>query len=98
MSASKRYLGDGLYVDFDGYQLVLTAEDGVSILNKVFLEPQVWAALKRYVKELEEQSQANNPTTEDERIDETIDEAIETRKFRESQAYKDYVSEMFGED
>ena len=54
MSATKEYLGDGLYVDYDGYQLVLTAEDGISITNRVFLEPQVWEALKVYVARLKE--------------------------------------------
>jgi hypothetical protein len=48
----KTYLGDGLYVDFDGYQLVLTAENGEKVTNVVYLEPQVYIALTEYVKEL----------------------------------------------
>ena len=35
----KVYLGDGAYVDFDGYALVLTTEDGISVTNTVVLEP-----------------------------------------------------------
>jgi hypothetical protein len=49
---TKQYLGDGLYADFNGFQLILTAEDGVHITNRVFLEPQVWSALQKYVAAL----------------------------------------------
>ena len=38
----KTYLGDGLYADFDGFQFVLTAEDGTRVLNRVYLEPSVY--------------------------------------------------------
>ena len=48
----KTYLGDGLYVDFDGYQLVLTAENGIIVQNVVYLEPRVYINLTEYVKEL----------------------------------------------
>jgi hypothetical protein len=50
---SKTYLGDGVYVDFDGYQLVLTAENGVSITNTIYLEPAVYGALVAYTERLE---------------------------------------------
>ena len=45
----KAYLGDGAYVEFDGFALVLTAEDGIRVTNRVVLEPEVWAALERFV-------------------------------------------------
>ncbi len=51
-SFTKEYLGDGLFVDFDGYQIVLTAEDGVRATNTVYLEPRVLEAFINYVKEL----------------------------------------------
>lgn len=38
------YLGDGLYVRFDGYQVELYAHDGESRKNSVYLEPQVLQA------------------------------------------------------
>jgi hypothetical protein len=51
----KTYLGDGVYVDINNAgQIVLTTEDGISITNTIFLEPEVWAALKAYVKEINE--------------------------------------------
>jgi len=45
----KSYLGDGVYADFDGYQIVLKT-DG----NTIYLEPAVIEALERYVKKLKE--------------------------------------------
>lgn len=48
----KEYIGDGAYVDFDGYSLVLTAEDGINVTNEVYLDPIVYATLVRYVERL----------------------------------------------
>lgn len=50
MSERKDYLGDGVYADFDGYQLVLTTEHGVRTTNTIYLEPDVYAALMRYAE------------------------------------------------
>ena len=41
------YLGDGLYVSSDGWQIRIFAHDGISATNEVFLEPQVLAAETR---------------------------------------------------
>jgi hypothetical protein len=49
---SKRYIGDGCYVDFDGYALVLTTEDGISTTNRIVLEPEVYGALVTFVEDL----------------------------------------------
>lgn len=49
----KAYLGDGAYVDFDGYALVLTAENGIEVTDQIVLEPEVYEALVQYVKRLE---------------------------------------------
>lgn len=35
----KSYLGDGAYVEFDGFSVHLTTEDGISTTNRVVLEP-----------------------------------------------------------
>jgi len=58
---SKSYLGDGAYVDFDGYALVLTAEDGIAVTNRIVLEPEVWVALVAYVDRLRGTNE-NGPT------------------------------------
>lgn len=54
----KAYIGDGVYVDFDGYALVLTTENGISTTNRIVLEPEVYAALERYVKGLKERRES----------------------------------------
>lgn len=46
------YLGDGVYADYDGFYVVLTTEDGISVMNRICLEPEVLAALSRYVERL----------------------------------------------
>jgi hypothetical protein len=50
---TKQYLGDGVYVDYDGYALVLTAEHMRSVGAMPFvLVPEVYEALVRYVERL----------------------------------------------
>lgn len=48
----KVYLGDGAYAAFDGYALVLTTEDGIRATNTVVLEPEVYAQLVKYARQL----------------------------------------------
>ncbi len=48
----KVYLGDGAYVTFDGYQLILTTSNGYRDTNTIALEPAVYSALVRYVAAL----------------------------------------------
>lgn len=48
----KRYLGDAVYVDFDGYYVTLTTEDGIHATNVIMLEPEVWTAVQAYVAEM----------------------------------------------
>jgi hypothetical protein len=45
---NKEYIGDGVYIEFDGYQLVLTAEDGIRATNTIYLEPAVMIGLLGY--------------------------------------------------
>jgi len=45
------YLGDGLYVSHDGFQVQLRAE-GDSHMNRVFLEPPVLEAFESWLKRL----------------------------------------------
>lgn len=47
MTERKVHLGDGAYYDHDGYSVVLTTENGVSVTNEIFLElPCVRVLLK----------------------------------------------------
>ena len=55
-SPARAYLGDGCYVDFDGYALVLTTSDGSRDTNTIVLEPEVWAKLVEYVARLKADS------------------------------------------
>lgn len=48
------YLGDGLYADFDGFQIELYASNGMYKTNQVYLEPSVLTAFLNYVKRLKE--------------------------------------------
>ena len=51
-SATKQYIGDGVYADFDGYYLVLTSENGLRVLNTIYIEPEVLQELEAYVDRL----------------------------------------------
>lgn len=44
----KEYLGDGVYCEFDGWNIKLTAEDGISVTDTVYLDPHTYGALVRY--------------------------------------------------
>jgi len=46
----KMYLGDGVYASYDGYHIVLTTEDGISVQNRICLEPDVYNKLGSFVK------------------------------------------------
>lgn len=50
----KTYLGDSVYVDFDGYSLFLTTENGLGASNTIVLEPEVYRALTEYVERLKQ--------------------------------------------
>jgi hypothetical protein len=47
----ERYLGDGVYASFDGYQIWLDTR-GQHPKNSIALEPSVLQALEEYVKHL----------------------------------------------
>lgn len=50
----KEYIGDGVYANFDGFNIVLTAENGICATDTIYLEPSVLEALNRYAKRIEE--------------------------------------------
>jgi hypothetical protein len=48
----KFYCGDGVYAEYDGYGVWLTTENGIECTNRIYLEPQVKAALDQYLNGL----------------------------------------------
>lgn len=48
----REYLGDGLYVEFDGHQLKLAASNGMFDHDTVYLEASTFRALMDYVKRI----------------------------------------------
>lgn len=48
----RSYLGDSVYVDTDGYGVILTTENGDGPTNQIYLEPSVYAALVSFVEML----------------------------------------------
>jgi hypothetical protein len=46
----KRYIGDGVYVARAAYGFWLTTEDGISVTNEIFLEPEVLTGLLDFVE------------------------------------------------
>jgi len=52
----KRYLGDSVYVSFDGYHIWLTTENGYpdDPRNKIALDPEVYSRLVEYQNYLKE--------------------------------------------
>lgn len=53
----KRYIGDAVYADFDGYHIVLTTENGYTISNTICLEPSVYTGLIEFEKDLRQEIQ-----------------------------------------
>lgn len=54
MTERKRYLGDSVYADFDGWNIALTTENGTPAdpSNIVYLEPSVLIALIAYAEDI----------------------------------------------
>ena len=53
MRETKRYIGDGVYVDLESGMLKLTTEDGITVSNTIYLEQQVYDQLVAFVDEVE---------------------------------------------
>jgi len=48
------YLGDGLYVEYDGFQVRLFTSNGIAVTNEVYLEPRVLSEFLGWVAQLQE--------------------------------------------
>lgn len=51
---TESYLGDGLYVSFDGYQIALKANHHLYPTDTVYLDPSVYENLVKFVEKLKE--------------------------------------------
>jgi len=45
------YLGDGAYVEWNGYAFVLYTSDGISRTNEIYLEPNSAHVLIKFIQE-----------------------------------------------
>jgi hypothetical protein len=52
MSENANYLGDGVYADFDGYQIELKANSHDNPTDVIYLEPSVFESLLRYARRM----------------------------------------------
>lgn len=48
----RRYLGDGVYVSFDGYNVVVFTSDGITDGVPVYMEPSVITAFQKYINDV----------------------------------------------
>ena len=46
------YIGDGVYVEYDGSGIMLKANDHLDPTDTIYLEPEVLAALIRFAKRM----------------------------------------------
>jgi hypothetical protein len=53
--SNKIYLGDGLYADYDGYQIEIYASNGIHKTNSVFLDSLVLDKFLKFVEKLKEE-------------------------------------------
>ena len=59
MTVHKEYIGDGVYVDLDGCGgFILTTWDGYRDTNTIYIEPEVFAALMRWIEDMKRLKQA----------------------------------------
>jgi hypothetical protein len=56
------YLGDSVYAEFDGYNVILTTNNGYpdDPRNRIALEPVVLRRLKKYVEGLKENHESQS--------------------------------------
>jgi hypothetical protein len=45
----KHYIGDGVFIQWDGYRYILTVENGVTVKATIYLEVPVYLNLVDYV-------------------------------------------------
>ena len=55
----KVYLGDAVYAEIDGYNIVLTTENGIEITNTIYLEPEVISNFLLFLDNLNKMEKEN---------------------------------------
>lgn len=50
----KRYIGDAVYVDHDGFAVVITTENGIEATNTVYMEPSVLKQFETYIEDVKQ--------------------------------------------
>jgi hypothetical protein len=60
----KTYLGNGAYVEFDRFAIVLTTENGITTTNRIVLGPDVFQSLERWVANLRGEPETPAPGSE----------------------------------
>jgi len=53
MNDNEDYIGDGVYVEFDGYGIILKANDLNYPTDTIYLEPRVLSILFQFAKRME---------------------------------------------
>ena len=53
----KAYLGDSVYCDFDGYNIILVTDNGFGPSNTIILGPEVMSALIKYSTKIKAQAE-----------------------------------------
>jgi hypothetical protein len=49
LKMAKEYIGDGVYIDHDGFSFVLTTSNGIRDTNTIYLEPEHIERIMSYV-------------------------------------------------
>lgn len=60
-NSRKVYLGDSVYVVWDGFVLILTTENGYGPTNTIVLEPKVYEALSQFAATLPKSTEGKGP-------------------------------------
>ena len=50
----RAYLGDGVYIEHTAQGIVLTTENGISVTNRIVLEPEVAIAMVGWIERMVE--------------------------------------------
>lgn len=50
MSNKKEYIGDSVYADFNGFEVILTTENGLGPSNTIIMEPVVLKHFLQYIQ------------------------------------------------